>query len=298
MSRARLKIRAAAIVAKRTAEEAAPLVRSLTRWLEKRRIRPWIEERSAKLAGERVSTFPFEAPPKDADLMIVLGGDGTLLAAARAMGAKQVPILGVNLGSLGFLTAVALAELYPALEEVIAGRAGVDSRMMLDSELVREGKVLTRNTVLNDVVITKGAIARIIELALEIDDQFVALVRADGIIVSSPTGSTAYSLAAGGPILHPSLGAIILTPICPHTLTHRPAVIPDTARVELTLRGSSDEVYVSFDGQASERVLSGDVVRVSKSKSTVKLVRLAEHNYFQILRSKLRWGERPRARGR
>ena len=274
------------------------MVRALTRWLRRRHVRPLVEKRAAEAAGGRLVTFPFDAPPAEADLMIVLGGDGTLLAAARAMAERQVPILGVNLGSLGFLTHVALAELYPTLEEVLAGRSGVDSRMMLESHLVRDGEVVARKTVLNDVVITKGAIARIIQLAVEIDDQFVALVRADGIIVSTPTGSTAYSLAAGGPILHPSLGAMILTPICPHTLTHRPAVIPDQARVELTLRGSADEVYASFDGQASERLESGDVVRVVKSQSAVKLVRLAEQNYFHVLRHKLRWGERPRARGR
>jgi len=292
------KIRTAGIVAKRTAQEAPPVVRALARWLRRRQVHPVVEKRAAEAAGGRLPTFPFDAPPADADLMIVLGGDGTLLAAARAMAERQIPILGVNLGGLGFLTHVALAELYPTLEEVLAGRSGVDSRMMLESHLVRDGEVVARKTVLNDVVITKGAIARIIQLAVEIDDQFVALVRADGIIVSTPTGSTAYSLAAGGPILHPSLGAMVLTPICPHTLTHRPAVVPDQARVELTLRGSADEVYASFDGQASERLESGDVVRVVKSQSAVKLVRLAEQNYFQVLRHKLRWGERPRGRGR
>jgi NAD+ kinase len=226
----------------------------------------------------------------------VLGGDGTLLSVAREMGARQIPILGVNLGSLGFLTDVALKDLYSTLEAILAGEAAIDPRMMLEAELVRKGESVASGIVLNDVVITKGAIARIIELAVEVNKQFVAVVRADGLIVSTPTGSTAYSLAAGGPILYPNLDAIILTPICPHTLTYRPVVIPDQAEIELTLRGTSSEVYVTFDGQSALLLHPGDVVLARKSRYSVKLLSLRDKNYFQVLRHKLRWAERPRSR--
>jgi NAD+ kinase len=290
-------IQRVALIAKPHVDKAAPMVRAVVRWLRRHGVEVLLEARVSELVRSRAPTFTLNRPPSHLDLMLVLGGDGTLLAGARSMGAHQVPILGVNLGSLGFLTAVALDELYPTLEEVLAGRFVVDERVMLDSELARRGTVVTRRAVLNDVVISKGAIARIIEIALEIDRVFVALIRADGIVASTPTGSTAYSLAAGGPILHPSLDAMILTPICPHTLSNRPVVIPDHARVELTLRGAAEEVFASFDGQAGERMEPGDVVRLSKSPHRVKLVRLADQNYFRVLRQKLRWAERPRSRG-
>jgi NAD+ kinase len=212
------------------------------------------------------------------------------------MGGKQIPILGVNLGSLGFLTDVALRDLYETLSSIQSGQAGIDSRMMLRAELLRKDETIASEVVLNDVVITKGAIARIIEVGVEIDRQFVAMIRADGLIVSSPTGSTAYSLAAGGPILHPNLDAMILTPICPHTLTYRPVVVSNEAKVELTLRGESGEVYVTFDGQTSQPMQPGDVVRVRQSRHQVKLVSPPGKNYFQVLRHKLRWAERPRSR--
>ena len=212
------------------------------------------------------------------------------------MGARQIPILGVNLGSLGFLTDVALPQLYPALESILAGDYVVQSRIMLDAVLRRDGQMRTRQTVLNDVVITKGAIARIIEVEVRINDEPVAMVRADGIIVSTPTGSTAYSLAAGGPILYPGLGSMLITPICPHTLTQRPVVISDHSTVDLTLRGEPDEVYATFDGQASEVMETGDTVSVRKSRSAVKLVNFPGDEYFQLLRHKLRWAEHPRSR--
>jgi NAD+ kinase len=243
-----------------------------------------------------VESFTLDKMPRELDMFIVLGGDGTLLSVARALGSRQVPILGVNLGSLGFLTDVALKNLYSTLESILKGEVEIDSRMMLEVDLVRKGENAASETVLNDVVITKGAIARIIEVGVEVDQQFVAIIRADGLIVSTPTGSTAYSLAAGGPILHPKLDAMILTPICPHTLTYRPVVISDRVEIELTLRGTPGEVYVTFDGQRSELLQPGDVVRVRKSRYSVKLVSLPEKNYFQVLRHKLRWAERPRSR--
>jgi NAD+ kinase len=291
----KLKLEKVAIVAKLHVQEASSVVRTLVKWLGERGIETFLE---ASLAAKRrgSASFTLDTIPRDLSLVIVLGGDGTLLSVARAMGAKQIPILGVNLGSLGFLTDVALQDLYETLESVLSGEATVDSRMMLRAELLRKDETLASEIVLNDVVITKGAIARIIEVGVEIDQQFVALVRADGLIVSSPTGSTAYSLAAGGPILHPNLDAMILTPICPHTLTHRPVVVGGDAKIELTLRGNSGEVYVTFDGQTSQPMQPGDVVRVRQSRHQVKLVSPPGKNYFQVLRHKLRWAERPRSR--
>ena len=296
MATKREKIRKVAIVAKPHMEEAIAVVRALTRWLKRRHVEPRVEAQVAQRLDGTLPSFHLAKPPRDVQLFIVLGGDGTLLSVARAMGARQSPILGVNLGSLGFLTDVALPQLYPALESILAGDYVIQSRIMLDAVLRRDGQVLTRQTVLNDAVITKGAIARIIEVEVRINDQPVAMVRADGIIVSTPTGSTAYSLAAGGPILYPGLGSMLITPICPHTLTQRPVVISDRSTVDLTLRGESDEVYATFDGQASEVMETGDTVSVRKSRSVVKLVNFPGHEYFRLLRHKLRWAERPRSR--
>jgi NAD+ kinase len=264
-------------------------------WLRHHRIRPFVEERFADHLADKVEYFPARKPPRNVDLVVVIGGDGTFLSVARSMGARQVPILGVNAGSLGFLTDTSLSDLYNALESVLAGDYTIQSRMMLDSELLRNGAVQAKHTVLNDVVITKGAIARMIEVGVEINRQLVAVMRADGIIVSTPTGSTAYSLAAGGPVLYPGIGSMILTPICPHTLTYRPVVVSDSSEVELTLRSSSGEVYVTFDGQVSVPMLRGDTVRARKSRSRLKVISLPGHNYFQVLRDKLRWAERPRS---
>ena len=194
------------------------------------------------------------------------------------------------------MTHVALKDLYKTLAAVVDGDFELDRRIMLRATLERRGEILANENVLNDVVITKGAIARIIEVGVDIDAQFVAVMRADGLIVSTPTGSTAYSLGAGGPILYPSLDAMILTPICPHTLTNRPVVVSDRSEINLTLRGEPGEVYVTFDGQTSEAMRPGDVVNVRKSRSAVKLVQLENHNFFQVLRNKLHWAARPRSR--
>ena len=290
------KIRRVAIVAKPHMEEATTAVRGLTKWLKRNHVEPRVEERVAERLDDGTPSFPLSKPPRDVQLFIVLGGDGTLLSVTRAMGAHQVPILGVNLGSLGFLTDVALSQLYPALKSILAGDYVIQSRIMLDAVLRRNGQTVTRQTVLNDVVITKGAIARIIEVEVRINEQQVATVRADGIIVSTPTGSTAYSLAAGGPILYPGLGSMLITPICPHTLTQRPVVISDRSTVDLYLRGESDEVYATFDGQASEVMEPHDSVHVRKSRHAVRLISFPGHEYFHLLRYKLRWAERPRSR--
>ena len=289
------KLKKVGIVAKAHAKEAPDVVRDLSKWLDEHGVQPYLESSLAAKVGTGAS-FSLDKMPKDADMFIVLGGDGTLLSVARAMRSRQIPILGVNLGSLGFLTDVALKDLYETLESVLGGDVAIVPRTLLTAELERKGETIITERVLNDVVITKGAIARIIELSVDVEDQFVAIVRADGLIVSTPTGSTAYSLAAGGPILHPQLEAMVLTPICPHTLTYRPVVIPDRATIALTLRGDPSEVYATFDGQVSEPLKPGDVIRVRKSRNAVKLVSVRDKNYFQVLRHKLRWAERPRGR--
>jgi NAD+ kinase len=291
----RLKLKRVAIVGKHHAKEIASVLATLVDWFEARGAKVNLESALAPLVGAKES-FPLSKPPRDVDFFIVLGGDGTLLSVARAMGSKQLPILGVNLGSLGFLTDVAVKNLYSSLEAISEGEVLIDSRMMLNSTLVRKGEVIIRDTLLNDVVITKGAIARIIEVGIDVDDQFVSVLRADGVIVSTPTGSTAYSLAAGGPILHPNLEAMIITPICPHTLTYRPVVLSDRVAVTLTLRGDPGEVFATFDGQASKPLEPGDVIKVHKSRYSVKLISLPDKNYFKLLRHKLRWAERPRSR--
>jgi NAD+ kinase len=284
-----------AIVVKPHIRRVSSIVMELTEWLHQHGIQPLVEERFTARLEMETGSFPARKPPRDADLVVVIGGDGTFLSVVRSMGVRQVPILGVNAGSLGFLTDTSLADLYKALETVLAGNYTIQSRMMLDSDLVRNGDVRTKHTILNDVVITKGAIARMIEVGVVINEQLVAVIRADGIIVSTPTGSTAYSLAAGGPVLYPGIGSIILTPICPHTLTYRPLVVSDRSEVEVTLRSSSGEVYVTFDGQMSVPMLRGDTVRARKSRSRLKVIHLPGHNYFQVLRHKLRWAEQPRS---
>jgi len=292
----RRELHKVAIVAKPHIKKVSSVVQSLADWLEKRAIVTYVEERIAPLAREGRPSFALDTPPRDADIVIVLGGDGTLLSVVRSMGSRQLPILGVNLGSLGFLTDISLANVYQAMESLLAGDFTIESRMMLATELERKGKSVESQTVLNDVVITKGAIARMIEVGVRINDQFVAMIRADGIIVSTPTGSTAYSLAAGGPILYPGIGSMILTPICPHTLTYRPVVVSDDSRIELILRSKSGEVYATFDGQLSVPMRRGDTVRAQKSGAAMKLVSLPGHNFFEVLRHKLRWAERPRSR--
>ncbi len=289
------RIRKAAIVVKPHVRNSHSTVTTLVKWLRRRKIDTFAEVRFADCMRDPSRTFPPRNPPRNMDLIIVIGGDGTFLSVVRSMGARQVPVLGVNAGSLGFLTDTSLPDLYKALERVLAGDHTIESRMLLDVELERNGKVVARQTVLNDVVITKGAIARMIEVGVELNEQLVASIRADGVIVSTPTGSTAYSLAAGGPILYPGIGSMILTPICPHTLTYRPVVVSDSSTVDITLRSSSGEVYATFDGQVSIPMLQEDRVRARKSRSRLKLVSLPGHNYFQVLRHKLRWAERPRS---
>jgi NAD+ kinase len=227
-----------------------------------------------------------------ADALVVLGGDGTLLAASRLLQDRLIPVLGVNLGSLGFLTETTLGELYPTLQGVIDGRYEHEDRRLLRAVVHRRGRPEVAADVLNDVVITKAGPSRIIELDVAVDRQFVSSFRADGIIVSSPTGSTAYNLAAGGPILHPTLPAVVVTPICPHMLTNRPLVVGDGTLVEVRLRDARDvEVYAALDGQETFAFVEGDFVTVTGSTRRLKLVTARNRDYYEVLRTKLKWGD-------
>jgi NAD+ kinase len=288
-------IRRVGVVAKQHLRAAASVLADVDRWLEARGIAAVFETDTARLAGLPTSrpVLDRDALVRAVDLLLVLGGDGTLLGMAGrvAQAGVDVPILGVNFGSLGFLTEVTLAELYPSLEAVLAGTAELDERRMLRAVIDRAHQRLADRIVLNDVVVTKGALARIIELAVSVSDRFVTRIRADGLIVASPTGSTAYNLAAGGPIVHPDVDALVVTPIAPHTLSNRPVVIPATAEVGIQpLVDLDDEVYVTFDGQSGLQLQGGDLVTVSAAPQTMKLVKASTRDYFALLREKLNWG--------
>jgi NAD+ kinase len=285
------------VVAKQRVEAAAGVLTDLAAWLEARGLTVIFEAETAQLAGVRpgAQTTTKEDLPKACDLIVLLGGDGTLIGMARriARAAVDVPIAGVNFGSLGFLTEITLDELYPSLEAVLEGTAEIEERMMLQAQTVRGGRIHAEELVLNDVVITKAALSRIIELAVSVNDKPVMRVRADGLIVATPTGSTAYNLAAGGPIVHPVVDAILLTPIAPHMLTNRPLVVaaPSEIAVEPDMNGN-DEVFVTFDGQSGHALQAGDIVTIRRAEKPLLLVRSSSRSYFDVLRQKLKWGER------
>jgi NAD+ kinase len=228
---------------------------------------------------------------EESDLLLVLGGDGTILATAREATPRGIPILPINMGSLGFLTSFMAEELYPALEAVLEGRTTVDERVLLQVERVHNDEVLTHQWVLNEAVVHKGTLARMIELELYIDGSFVCRYRADGLIVATPTGSTAYSMSAGGPIVHPAVESILITPICPHTLSDRPVVVPDTSLIELRVADNSDSVFLTLDGQTGVPMAVGDRVKIGRAAERLKLIQPPNKSYFEILRSKLKWGE-------
>ncbi len=276
-------------------DEAGPVVTGLAAWLRTRGVRVCLERATSALCGPGGDEGCLVATGREmaglSDALVVLGGDGTLLAASRLLD-KTIPVLGVNFGSLGFLTEVTLAELYPSLELVLAGRHEHELRRLLHAVVHRRGHEPLALDVLNDVVITKAGPSRIIEVDVTVDGLFVSSFRADGIIVSSPTGSTAYNLAAGGPILHPTLPAVVVTPICPHMLSNRPLVVSDEARLQVRLRSARDvEVYVALDGQETYAFSDGDNVEDTASPRRLELVKAPGRDYYQVLRSKLKWGE-------
>lgn len=292
-----MAIRRVGLVAKRGLDAAAEVLAELTGWLEAHDVRAVFEVETAKLArlppGRPTSTR--DELPKTCDLVVILGGDGTLIGMAGriAKAGTEVPILGVNFGSLGFLTEITLPELFDALESTLAGTAEIDSRMMLLAQTVRDNQPFAEHVVLNDIVITKGALSRIVEISVMVGDEAVTRVRADGLIIASPTGSTAYNLAAGGPIVHPSLDAILLTPIAPHTLSNRPVVIPASSEVHVRpIMDSNSEVFVTFDGQSGFPLQASDVVSVRRGPRPLQIIKTRNRTYFEVLRSKLRWGGR------
>ena len=281
-----------AIVAKHTRDQTVRnTLTGLVSWLEQRGLEPVLEAEAAAALGlpEGVEKHHL---PADCQLVVVLGGDGTLLSVARLLCDRNVPILGVNLGGLGFLTEVAIEEMIPALERVLAGEYILDHRMMLEAQVFRQGVCVEELSVFNDVVINKSALARILSLEVKVDGQYLATFQADGLILSTPTGSTAYSLAAGGPIVHPSLPSVLLTPICPHTLTNRPILLPVDSTVEVVLRSEERDACLTLDGQRGLSFLQNDVAKVQRSAYTVPLVKSPFKGYFEVLRTKLKWGER------
>ena len=285
------------ILAKSHLVAATPHLLEIDDWLRARGIRAVFDAATAALMpdGRNRLTADRATLAADVDIVLVLGGDGTLLAMADCIGeaGSGIPILGVNFGSLGFLTEVTLPELYPSLEAAVQGRAHVEERMMLRSTTSRAGGRFAQQITLNDVVITKAARSRMIDLSVWVGDEFVTRVKADGLIIATPTGSTAYNLAAGGPIVQPSLDALLMTPIAPHTLTNRPIVIPSTSAVRVKpVMEERDEVYVTFDGQAGFQLQADDEVTVCRADQPLRLIRPTTRSYFEVLRTKLKWGER------
>lgn len=276
------------VILKKNKPEALELAARLLPWLKERDIEPFFEEEVANHLDTDKACAKSEIPGL-VDLLIVLGGDGTLLSVARLVGENKVPILGVNLGSLGFLTEITIDELFPMLEKILAGDYELEERMMLNASIYRQGERITQYTALNDVVINKGAIARIIDLETTIDGQYLTLYRVDGLIISTPTGSTGYSLAAAGPIVYPTLHAMLLTPICPFTLNNRPIMLSDKAKIKVTLKTENVDHLLTLDGQVSFALKAGDEVRIERSKNCTHLIKSPFRDYYSILRTKLQW---------
>ncbi|HEX3969183.1 MAG TPA: NAD(+)/NADH kinase [Edaphobacter sp.] len=282
----------AAIISKPQKPEVAGILRDLIAWLEARHYHYLLDPDSAAYIDAPNPIPRIELPKHKPNLVIVLGGDGTLLAAARAFARTTIPILSVNLGALGFLTEIPLSDLYPTLEDWCDNSADIQVRSMMHAEHIRNGKVLREWDALNDVVIAKGTIARMGDYSVEIDGQAVATFRADGIIVSTPTGSTAYNLAADGPIVMSSVNAMLVTPICPHLLTIRPIVTPGESTIDVRVVGVQNEIYLTVDGQEAVELQLGDYVHCRRSEASVRLLRHKPNGLFSVLRSKLKWGER------
>lgn len=286
MSPRRQKPRRVGVVAKRTSHEAAGTAGELAEWLRRRGLEVLLDGSTLAALGRDEPAF---SPTAAYDLVVVLGGDGTLLSVARAL-EPGIPILGVNLGNLGFLTEIGSAELYPALEHVLAGKFRTEARSLFDVERRGDSGAVERFRVLNDAVITKSALSRIIDLTMEVDGHLIARYRSDGLIISTPTGSTAYNLSAGGPIVNPLLPVAVLTPICPHALSLRPIVVPGSSRIEVTLETQREEVFLTLDGQEGRELRYHETVAVTQSAAAVHLVKVRDRSFYDNLREKLRWG--------
>ncbi|HTS50900.1 MAG TPA: NAD(+)/NADH kinase [Bryobacteraceae bacterium] len=284
-------IKVVGIMAKPGIPHASSIVPKLVEWLKERGLDARLDEESA-IYMDRTNGFRRSEVPEGTQLVIVLGGDGTLLAAARAVAGREIPLLPVNLGGLGFLTAITLDQLYPELERAFRGEQRVVPRGMLHGDLVRRGQVVKSYEALNDIVISKTQFARMIDLEAFVDSQYVSTFKADGLIVCTPTGSTAYSLSAGGPIVFPAVHALCITPVCPHTLTNRPVLVPETSVIELMSHAADHEAFLTVDGQVGEPLLNEDHVVCRASEHRVLLVRPPKMFFFDVLRQKLKWGER------
>jgi NAD+ kinase len=283
------------VVVKPHQPDALQTLCELTQWLNERQITlvggPAVDrERIEHETGCAVEVVTDEELARSADLVLVLGGDGTMIATARMIGDSEIPVIGVNYGGLGYLAEFRIEELFSALEAILAGNYKLERRLMLEVELRRGEQLVTRNRVLNDVVVNKSALARIIKIEAYLDQQFVNSFRADGLIVATPTGSTAYNLSAGGPVIYPSMNTVVITPICPFTLSNRPIVVPDDSVIEVRLMTDNEEVALTLDGQVGFPMQVGDRIIIRKSETTFNLVQPMNRNYFDVLRDKLKWG--------
>ncbi len=285
-------IKRVGITSKPKKAEVWEVVPSLIQWFRDRQIEVFVDKETAATLDGREKSLTRNEMSGQVDLIVVLGGDGTLLATARALNRKPVPLLAVNLGGLGFLTVITREELFATLELVLAGNLSTERRVQIEAEIVRADEVIASYLALNDAVLNKGAIARVLDFDVWIDNKFISTYKSDGLIVSTPTGSTAYSLAAGGPVIIPSVAAFIVTPICAHTLTSRPIVLPDSAAIEVAVKSQRESVYLTVDGQVGIALRSDDTVRIKKAASHVELIQSPHKSYFEILRQKLKWGER------
>ena len=288
-------IRRVGVLVKPHQPDALKTICRLAEWCERHRIAlvggPRLDRQTVEAeTGCRIETQELEELVGNVDLIVVLGGDGTMIATARTLGDNEVPVVGINYGTFGYLAEFRQDEVESALEAVLEGAYKIDRRLMLAAEVYRRGERLMHDRVLNDVVISKSALARIIEIETWIDKKLVNCFRADGLIVSTPTGSTAYNLSAGGPVVFPSMRAIVITPICPHTLSNRPLVVPDDVEIELILKTPREEVALTLDGQVGLPLEAEDLVVVRKSRATFNLVQADTRNYFEVLRNKLKWG--------
>ncbi|UCG77542.1 MAG: NAD(+)/NADH kinase [Nitrospirota bacterium] len=278
------------IICKLGKPEPPEILKDMVPYMEEKGFEVYLEEDAARMIGRTgISRLHIS---ELVDAVIVLGGDGTMLSVARLVAHKDIPIMGINLGGLGFLTEINRSEIREAIDKMLIEECSFEERIMLKVLIHRHGEKITDHLVLNDVVINKGALARIIDLETFIDHQYVTTYRADGLIVATPTGSTAYNLSAGGPIVHPTLNSVVITPICPHTLTNRPLVISDRCMIEIILQSESEDVFLTLDGQVGYSLRIGDRIEIMKSEHKTRLLIPCEKDYFNILRTKLKWGER------
>lgn len=284
-------IEAVGIISKPGIPHATTIVPELIAWLDNRGIASRFDNETAFYLG-RTDGMPRPDVPEGTQFVIVLGGDGTLLSAARAMGGREIPLFAVNLGGLGFLTAITLDRLFPELERALRGEQRIAPRRMLDCELVRAGATVASYEALNDVVVTKSSMARMIDVETHVDSHYVCTFKADGLIVATPTGSTAYSLSAGGPIIFPAVEALCITPICPHMLTNRPVLVPDTSVIQVISRAHDGDAFLTIDGQVGQPLQRDDRIFCRRSSHSISLIRPPKMLFFDVLREKLKWGER------